>query len=184
MCEDNNKYKFEDIRSEYASIVNYHTSLVGSRFTIAGLFVAASGFLISAIFNKDASWLMRLGISTLALWLTICLWILELRSRCLYNNVAHRGIEIEHRYWGLTGKEWYSGFFSRQYKEPPTLDDKAEEIPPRPEPDRPRLGWAKKPLPLFISKRISHSMGLYLLYAGSGVFWIIVLIISAKKAFN
>lgn len=110
----------DDVQSEYAAIVEYHGSTVSSRFTIAGLYVAAIGFIASAVLEKDTTWGARAMGSLLALWLTACLWVLELRSRALYTNLAHRGIDIEHRRWGLVGREWYAGFFSRQYKEPPS----------------------------------------------------------------
>lgn len=172
-----NKHHPEDIRAEYSAITSYHTSLVTSRFTIAGLYVAAIGFIASAVLSNGATDFAKIFGSLFAIWLTICLWILELRSRCLYGNVAHRGIEIEHEYWGLKGQSWYRGFFSRQYKEPPSQDDQEKnKVPPQPAPDAPRLGWARKPLPEAISKYVSHSMGLDLLYAGSAVFWFGIII--------
>jgi hypothetical protein len=168
----------EDIRSEYAAVVEYHGSTVSSRFTIAGLYVAAIGFIAAAVLDKDAAWLTRAGGSALAWWLTACLWILELRSRALYTNLAHRGIEIEHRQWGLVGKEWYDGFFSRQYKEAPTAEADSLGVPEKPGWDRPKIAWMKKPLSEKVSRFISHSWGFDLLYAGSWLFWSIVLAVS------
>lgn len=177
-------YKEEDTRAEYAAVVGYHTAIVNSRFTVAGLYVAAVGFLASAVLGKDISPIIRVAGSGLACWLTVCLWVLELRSRALFTNLAHRGIDIEHRYWGLVeGEDWYSGFFSRQYKEPPEGELDGSGLSRRNTPDRPTLGWAKKPMNERLSRFISHSMGLDMLYAGCGIFWLISLAWSASAAF-
>jgi hypothetical protein len=89
----------------------------------------------------------------------------------MLSNAAHRGIEIEHRFWGLTGADWLSGFFSRQYKEP-IGSDSENRLPRRLNPDRPILGWSTRPMSVRLSRFISHSMGLDLLYAGTGAFWV------------
>ena len=82
----------------------------------------------------------------------------------------------------MNGTKWYLGFFSRQYKIPP--QNFTDDIPPKPDPDCPKLGWAKKPLPKSISKHITQSLGFDLLYAGSGLFWTIILILSVLKQFR
>jgi hypothetical protein len=171
------RHTSEDVRAEYSAVVSYHTALVSTRFTIAGLYVAAAGFVASAVFNKDVTWVGRAAASGLACWLTLCLWMLELRSRALYTNLAHRGIDIEHNYWKLLGNDWYQGFFSRQYKEPPSTKE-GNGTPQRDDPDQPTLGWSKQPLPKLLSRWISHSMGLDLLYAGVGLFWLGTFILS------
>ena len=167
----------DDVRSEYAAVVDYHGSTVSSRFTIAGLYVAAIGFIAGAVLNKDASWDARAVGSLLAWWLTGCLWILELRSRALYANLAHRGIDIEHQKWGLVGSEWYSGFFSRQYKEPPKGSSE-DGVPEKPGVDRPKIAWMKRPLSERIARYVSHSWGFDLLYAGSLAFWSAAFVVS------
>jgi len=175
-------YGPEEARAEHKACVDYHTALVNSRFTITGLYVAAMGFLASALFKQDVDWSMRAAGSILACWFTICLWILELRSRALFTNIAHRGIEIERRYWGLTEKELQSGFFSRQHKTPLKHDEeKATQAYRRANPDRPYLGWSNKPLSTKISRFISHSLGLDLLYLGGLIFWYAALCISVYK---
>ena len=78
----------DNIRTEYESVVEYHGSTVSSRFTIAGLYVAAIGFIASAVFAENATWLARVVGPALAWWLTVCIWILELRSRALYTNLS------------------------------------------------------------------------------------------------
>ena len=182
MNDMNDKAKLDqgpdDIRCEYAAVVDYHGSMVNSRFTIASLYVAAVGFIASAVLAHGSSWGARAAGSFLACWLTICLWILELRSRALYNNLAHRGIDIEHRNWALVGSSWYAGLFSRQYKEPPAEEVDKKNVPPRPGHDRPKIAWMKMPLSERVSRYISHSWGFDLLYAGSGAFWYVSLIVS------
>jgi len=76
------------------AVVEYHGSTVSSRFAIADLYVAGVGFIAGAVLDKDALWLARAGGSALAWRLSICLWVLELRSRALYTNLAHRGIDL------------------------------------------------------------------------------------------
>lgn len=168
----------EDIRAEYAAIVEYHDSTVGSRFTIAGLYVAGMGFIAGAVLDKDAAWLARAVGSALAWWLTACFWILELRSRALYTNLAHRGIDIEHHRWDLVGRQWYEGFFSRQYKEAPLAQSDKADVPARPGLDRPKIAWMKQPLSEKTSRFISHSWGFDLLYFGSWFFWTVALGVS------
>lgn len=168
----------DDVRSEYAAVVDYHGSLVNSRFTIAGLYVAAVGFIASAILAEDSTWVARVAGAFLACWLTICLWILELRSRALYVNLAQRGIDIEHHNFRLVGSSWYAGFFSRQYKKPPAEEVDKENVPSKPGLDRPKIAWMKAPVSERLSGFISHSWGFDLLYAGSGAFWSIVLILA------
>lgn len=163
----------ENLRMEYSAVVNYHGDLVKSRFTIAGFFVAAIGFLASVVFKDETTPAVQVICSLFGCWITLCVWILELRSRALYNRVAHRGIDIEHHCWGLMEDKWYEGFFSRQYKEEPKSNADTKSIPPKPTYDCPKLGWSKKPMSESLSKYISHSLGFDLLYAGSGLFWLI-----------
>lgn len=92
MITDNIKYGSEEARAEHKSCVDYHTSLVNSRFTIVGLYVAAMGFIASTSFKYDTSWDFRAACALLAILITFCLWILELRSRALFTSIAHRGI--------------------------------------------------------------------------------------------
>lgn len=170
----------ENVRAEYQAVVDYHTSIVNTRFTIAGLYVAGIAFLTAAVFSNDTSWPVRAASSFLGFWLTLCLWVLELRSRALFTNLAHRGIEIEHEHFGLVGDDWLKGFFSRQYKEPPghNYQDPTHVIQRRLIPDRPVLGWAKRPMSERLARFISHSLGLDLLYAGGLVFWYSALLVS------
>ena len=161
-------YGAAEALAEHRACVDYHTALVNSRFTIAGLYVAAMGFIAGAVFKEDMASHFQAAASFLACWLTVCLWILELRSRALFTNIAHRGIEIERNHWKLDGANAMSGFFSRQLKVLPSPTSNHVTSP-----DRPSLGgWPRKPLPERLSRYISHSVGLDLLYAGGLIFWL------------
>ena len=185
MVESNQEKEMaENLRMEYSAVFNYHNDLVKSRFTIAGLYMAAMGFVAGAVFKSDSTLIGQLVGSMFGWWMALCLWIIELRSRCLYTNLAHRGIDIEHRYWRITGPDWYKGFFSRQYKEEPNKDEEeyAGDVPKeKPKRDCPKLAWSEKELPQSISRYISHSWGFDLLYSGTGLAWFIMFIVSSVK---
>ena len=156
------KYSGDEARAEHRACVDYHTALVNSRFTIAGLYVAAMGFIAAAVFKPDITWDFRSAISLLACWLSICLWILELRSRALFTNIAHRGIQIERTHWGLVGEDLMAGFFSRQHKLPAEgLENTRPDQPRRVNPDLVTIAFRPgKPLSRRWASLISHSMGL------------------------
>ena len=169
------KYGADEARAEHRACVDYHTALVNSRFTIAGLYVAGMGFIAAAVFGPDITWDFRAAISLLACWLSICLWILELRSRALFTNIAHRGIQIERNHWGLVGNSLMVGFFSRQHKLPEAFSiSSPSDEPRRRTPDPVTLAFRLgNPLSMRLSSLVSHSMGLDLLYTGGLVFWVL-----------
>ena len=179
----------EDIRAEYSALVTYHTSLVNGRFTLAGLFVAGLGLLGGAVLRNDVPPRAKVLGATLGLLLTVCLWILELRTRSLFASLAMRGIDIEHDHFGLTGRNWYSGFFtrqyavwSRQYKVTPDPSRSDPDVPPLPGPDRVFVVFLLgRPLPNWLCKGITHSLGLDLLYAGACLFWAFVILWYLRK---
>ena len=184
MAESNQAMEMaENLRMEYSAIVNYHNDLVKSRFTIAGLYIAAIGFVAGAVFKNDSTLIGQLVGSMAACWIAFCLWIIELRSRMLYATCAHRGKDIEHRYWKLTGPDWYKGFFSRQYKNEPEKDEEqyAGNIPKNPGYDRVRIAWMRNKLPESICKYISHSWGFDLLYPSTCLGWFVIFIVSIVK---
>jgi len=184
MVESNQETEMADnLRMEYSAVVNYHNDLVKSRFTIAGLYIAAMGFVAGAVFKSDSTLIGQLVGSMFAWWMALCLWIIELRSRGLYTSLAMRGKDIEHRHWKLTGPDWYKGFFSRQHKEEPTNDEVtyAGTVPKKPGFDRMKIAWMQNKLPESICKYISHSWGFDLLYAGTGLAWFIMFIVSSVE---
>jgi hypothetical protein len=54
MRKSNPNIKDENLTAGYSSIVDYHNTLVQIRFTVAGLSIAADGFLASALFQADS----------------------------------------------------------------------------------------------------------------------------------
>ena len=142
------------------------------------------GFTAGAIFKSNSTPIGEIVGSMLAFWIAFCLWIIELRSRILYTTCGLRARDIEHRYWKLTGPDWYKGFFSRQYKMKPTEDEReyADNIPEKaPGYDTVRIAWMRNKLPESICKYISHSMGFDLLYPGTSLVWFIMFIVSIVK---
>lgn len=177
--------KEDDIRAEYNAIVSYHTALVNSRFTVAGLFVAGLGLLGGAILRPDVPPRAKILGAALGLLLTFCLWLVELRSRALGGDIAMRGIDIEHKHFGFTGRDWYAGFFTRQYapfaqqyKIGPLESDSGAGVPESPHsPNRVFIIFLLgKPLPNWLAKGITHSLGFDLLYSGSCLFWAFILL--------
>ncbi len=186
MCESNQDSELaENLRMEYSAIVDYHNDLVKSRFTIAGLYIAAIGFVAGAIFKSDSTLIGQLIGSMFAWWMALCLWIIELRSRSLYTSMAMRGKDIEHRHWNLTGPDWYKGFFSRQHKAEPTEDEEpyTGTVPTKPERDTTKFAWMKKNFRKSTCECISHGWGLDLLYAGTGLVWLTIFIVSSVEFF-
>lgn len=173
-------YGPEEARAEHRACVDYHTALVNSRFTIMGLYIAAMAFIAGVVFKPDISLDFRAAISLLACLLTVCVWILELRSHSLVTDIAYRGIEIERNYWKLNGEDSNSGFFSRQHKLPEetstdtstkaSLKVNPDDLPVAVEPDKQR---AK------VTKYISHKFALNFLYGGCLLFWFTTLAISS-----
>ena len=170
----------DGLKAEYDAVVSYHTAIVQSRFTIAGLYSAAFAVLSTLEFSTTASLLAKLGVAASGIWITICVWILELRGRSLYTAIAARGIEIERHYWGVDGPNYYKGFFSLQYKRPPAEGESAERIPsvpPEPDPVFVSMFFRLKPFRLSspISLWITQSRGLDLLYFGGLSVWGVIL---------
>lgn len=161
----------ENRRVEYAAIVGYHGSLVTARFTIAGLVIASSAFLASAVFGPGGETPLKVAGAAIGAWLSFAVWVLELRTRALYRLIARRGVDIEHNAWGLKGRNWYEGAFSRQYKTPPEFGEDTADIPAlKTLPSDPVsiFGWSP---PRRIARQISHSNAFDLLYGGTTLFW-------------
>ena len=188
-------YSSDEIRAEYSAVAASHTALLSVRFTIAGLYVAAMAFAASAVFGKESTWIIRAAGSGFAFWLGFSLWIHELRSRALQTNVGLRGVEIEHQHWRLIGEKWNSGFFSRQYRVrhpftgeyygpgedvPPPASPPPSKLPPD-NPTQPTVAWSRWPLPAFIDRYVTYGMGFDLLYAGSAIFWLVIMVISLVR---
>jgi len=150
----------DDLRAAYAAIADYHTSLVQTRFTIVGLFLAANGFLAIGFFQSGASALARIALPVIAIVLTVICWVLEVRTYHLLENLAGRGLELEK----LLGYREDQGFFSLIAYQP---------IGPRLIPMRFRLPVIKgDPI-------LSHTIGISLIYIIIGLFWSVMLFLGA-----
>ena len=137
----------EDVRTEYAALSSYATTVVRFRFTLLGFYLAAVGLIVASSLSKEKA--------ALLLGLTVVLWLLELRNRSLLNNLAQRGMQIEREYWGYRGRRAYDPFFSHQNKVKPTDDPEAGEPPL---PDYPKVwNWQVK-------ITVSHTQALDLTY--------------------
>jgi hypothetical protein len=142
----------------YNAIVDYHNGLIQVRFTIAGLYLAATGFLVNSWFNIGYQISMYIIIPFLGISLAFVCWLLEMRTDQLMSNLAKRGLEIEEKMNVNLG----IGFFELMNKQP----------------DGPRNPFSKDkeviPSSSFLSKGIvSHSRGFTILYLIIVIFWIL-----------
>jgi hypothetical protein len=85
----------ENLNTGYSSIVDYHNNLVQIRFTVAGLSVAADGFLASAFFQTGSPEFSRILIAILGLILTFICGMLELRTLQLLMKLLKAGYALE-----------------------------------------------------------------------------------------
>jgi len=139
----------EDIRTEYFALSSFFNTVITFRFTTLSLYLAAVGFIVSGTLSKEKAALL-LGIS-------IALWLLELRNRSLFHNLAERGIQIEREYWGYRGPKAYEPFYSHMMKVRPARE-KDPEAPEPPPLDYPML-WSWK-----VKLAISHTKAFDLVY--------------------
>lgn len=149
----------DDIRAVYSAIVDYHNNLVQTRFTVAGLVLAANGFLAGAFFQPGIHDFPRITILVLGMILAIICWLLELRTYQLLDNLGMRGLALEKRI-GISNE---LGFFSLMEHQP----------------IRPRLMLTHVRLPSNKVTRyfVSHSFGIGLLYPIIGLFWLLMLVL-------
>ncbi|MDD5760429.1 MAG: hypothetical protein PHI06_15290 [Desulfobulbaceae bacterium] len=148
----------DDLRASYGAIVSYHNNLVHMRFTVAGLFIAANGFLASGFFQTTSSTLPWFDPPVLGIVLAILCWLIELRTYQLLENLEYRGLSLEAK---LRIETQY-GFFSLM---------RSQKIGPR------LLVFRKRfPTNKFIRYVVSHSFGLGLLYGIVTIFWMSALL--------
>jgi len=157
--------KEENLRVEYTSISNYFNSLITHRLTLLGFFLAAIGLIIRG------EWPFPLHISIIGLFLTISMYIFELRTRVLFHHIANRAIEIEQDDWGFKNKG-VKPFFTLQFQNT-TIEHKHVE---------PVKIFAKICLPK--SRIISHSVSLDFLYISLLILFISTIIFSKEMRFG
>ena len=163
----------ESCKPAYDAMVSYHNSLIQARFTVAGLVLAANGFLVSAFFMKDVDVILRSFIPPLGMLIEFICWLLEMRTYQLLENLGKRGLIIEKEQFGIFDDDINKdfGFFSlmnRQYDhdEFKPVND-GNKCLPRLIPTKERLK-EKSSLNLLVS----HSVGIGLLYIALFVFWL------------
>jgi hypothetical protein len=160
MRNEINKINEENIRAEYAALNSYGNQVVSFRFTLVGFYLAFIGLIMTGS--------PSVGKAFLILWLSIVLWILELRNRALLSNLSERGMQIERDYWGYSGSKAYDAFISHQNKVEPLNDPEAGEPPGL---DYTKILFWRLRLP------VSHTLALDLMYLGVILYTIIQLFI-------
>lgn len=160
MDNEINKIKEENIRTEYAALTSYGNQVVSFRFTLVSFYIAAIGLIMSGEPSKTKLWLL--------LWISITLWLLELRNRALLSNLSERGMQIERLYWGYRGDKAYDPFICHQNKEKPPDDLDASEPPG---PDSFKIFFWKMQPPMKYNP-VTHTFALDLMYIGVILFTI------------
>jgi hypothetical protein len=171
MREEESKPNPDDVRTEYAALIDFHNSVVSHRFTLVGFYLAAIGLIA----GKDVNFLE----ACLILGLTISMYMMELRNRTLYTQMGRRAIAIEVNYWKLNRKD--NGdtglplFCTMRQSELPeeirkTLTSKQHDDLE----EHPRF-WGRWKIPLL---QANHSRGLDFLYAVVAVYAITKMIFS------
>lgn len=156
------QYYQGDSGTVYNAFISYHNSLVGTRFVIAGLFMAANGFLVSGYFarrevvtgsGQDMSWaLPALGIAIAA----VC-FLLEFRTRHILDNMGKVGGEIEEEFSLPRGRPFFDVMGRQDLG--PRVPFVGVRVPPN-----------------FVPSALnSHTFGLNLLYVIVSGFWAMML---------
>lgn len=163
MNKSNSNTSLENLSTGYNGIVDYHNNLVQIRFTIAGLSIAADGFLVSAIFQAGSPQFSRILISILGIMLTFICGMLEIRNYQLLNKLLKAGYALE-KNLGLNEEQ---GFFSVLMH--------AQIVP----------GFISKSSKVSAQKKnkfiFSHSVMFGLLYICIFFFWLIMFILVFLK---
>ena len=89
----------ETLRTMFSAINHSYAALARMRFTIAGLYLAATGFLASAWFAglRDGITSAYYLIPALGFVVTLACWLMEIRTFHLILNLEHKGAEAEQR---------------------------------------------------------------------------------------
>ena len=151
----------ETLRTIHDEITRMYSALAQMRFTIAGLYLAATGFLASAWFAglRDGITSAFYLIPALGFVVTLVCWVMEIRTFHLILNLEHKGAEAEQRLH-VDGK--LTLFMMRAgYPLPPRLPF-----------------TTRRSVPKILQRFVSHSFGLNALYASIAAFWVLALILS------
>ena len=172
----------EDLRVEYQATNDFYIMIGGTRFTIAGFYLAATGLLGQFGLGSEASESQRCLVAVLGFLLGLIAWMLELRSRLLCREMWGRMVNIERNHW-FSPEDWYSGAQSGSNKTLPTNDHPdRSRIPTHPGPGKMTIAWLPRPLPSGLSRRVTHSMAFDLLYPVTMIFWVAVFAFALRAA--
>ncbi len=138
----------EDIRAEYAALSAYFGTVINFRFPTLGFFLAAVGLIVSADVPTRAHALLLVASGA---------WIVEMRNRSIFRELADRGIENEREVWGYTGADAFKPFYSRMLMTKPQ-DMANAPLPPATKTKL--LFWE------FGAKHLSHTPGIDLIFLG------------------
>lgn len=144
----------QDRRTEYSALSSYFKTVVNFRFQTVAFYLAAVSLILS---KWNSAWSTRREAFVLMV-VTMSAYMIELRNRTLYNNLADRAIQIEHDVWGYVGETTYYPFFTRMMRPKPPCPAPAGVV--RPKPDYPKILGIEVPF------QIRHSDGIDLLYLG------------------
>ncbi len=147
----------ENLKEAYNAIVDYHNNIIQNRFVVAGLFLAANGFLAGGYLQTHEP-LYQITLITLSLILTFICYMLEVRNRQLADNLWDRGRKLEMSL-GLNEDQ---GFFALLEKQP---------IGPKYYKGQVRKTEASKKE----QKIVSHTNMIFTLYLAVCIFWLIML---------
>ncbi len=76
------------LKEVYRSVVDYHNNLVHMRFTVAGLYLAGSAFLVNALFSEYEWGYTKITVCSLGIVLTVIGGIDEiLRLSCQFWSI-------------------------------------------------------------------------------------------------
>jgi hypothetical protein len=110
----------QDRRTEYSALSSYFKTVVNFRFQTFAFYLAAVSLILS---KWNSAWSTRREAFVLMV-VTMSAYMIELRNRTLYNNLADRAIQIEHDVWGVC---WRNHLLPILHP-----DDEAEAPMPRP----------------------------------------------------
>ena len=144
----------DDVRAEYAALSAYFGTVINFRFTTLGFFLAAVGLIVSADVPTRAHALLLLLVASGA-------WIVEMRNRSIFRELAERGIEIERQVWGYRGADAYKPLYSRMLKTMPSEPVIGTEPPAS---KTKLLVWE------FSSKHLTHTLGIDTIILGVIIF--------------
>ncbi len=145
--KDEETQRRHDLRTEYQAISSYFGTVVTFRFTLLGFYLAAVGVIYSRVVTigyRREKFILIL--------LTFCTYLIELRNRSLYWNLACRGESIEAIWWGELPKNGGDDHICKPY-----FNHMMHPVPK----DFPKFfGLTLRPL------QIRHSTGINLLFMG------------------